>query len=86
MMEEQRVQLVQWLGDQGYRIDRLDIEPRFSSPSSGDPAESEQFVEERNRGESNQSGQGSRAGEQSWEDAHTIMPKPSVSGLRVWTA
>ena len=86
MMEDQRIQLTQWLRVQGYPVEQIDIAPRFGGEQKSDLAGSNQSTEERSSGEAGQFGHQRSGGSGAGEEHAEAAARPAFSGLRVWTA
>lgn len=86
MMEDQRIQLTQWLRIQGYPVEQIDIALRFGSEQKSDLAGSNQSTEERSSGEAGQFGHQRSGVSGAGEEHAEAAARPAFSGLRVWTA
>lgn len=86
IMEDQRIQLTQWLRVQGYPVEQIDITPRFGCEQKSDLAGSNQSTEERSSGEAGQFGHQRSGVSGAGEEHAEAAARPAFSGLRVWTA
>ena len=86
MMEDQRIQLTQWLRVQGYPVEQIDITPRFGGEPMSDLPGSNQSAEEQSSGKAGQSGRTTDGGSEAGEEHAEAAARPAFSGLRVWTA
>ncbi len=86
LMEDQRVQLTQWLRVQGYPVEKLDVAPRYDGEQKSNLTGSQQPSEERESGQTGRSGRPHSGGGGVAEERGEAAARPAFSGLRVWTA
>jgi hypothetical protein len=87
MMEEEKIQLVQWMREQGHQVERVEFSPKGETASAFHRESQKQSQE---RSEQLARGSAHLSGSISGGQAETIVgpdvPSPQVLGQRVWTA